>query len=156
MDKSASFAARWLAVVLAAQLGPAHAVCLDPETGRSGYRTPLDVEARRADAIVVGRVLAEQDLQEDPGDPDGVTARVSTIEVLDSLKARVPRRLVLRNENTSSRYAMGVGETHLLFLSRGGGELRVDSCGNSAILAGDRRVVMQVRRLLHVARQPGK
>ena len=59
MGKSASLTARWLAIALALHLGTAHALCLDPASGQSGCRVPLDLEVRRAEAIVIGRVLSE-------------------------------------------------------------------------------------------------
>ena len=93
MGKSASLTARWLAIALALHLGTAHALCLDPASGQSGCRVPLDLEARRAEAIVIGRVLSEQGLPEDPDDPDGYTAWNARGEVLDSLKGNAPRFL---------------------------------------------------------------
>jgi hypothetical protein len=112
----------------------AEAVCLDPKTEISGYQIPLSIEVRNADAIILGRVLSEQGLKEDMTDPDGVTAYNVAIKVLSSLKGHLPSRIVIKNENTSARYPMSVGEVHILFISRTPQGLLVNSCGNSAAL----------------------
>jgi hypothetical protein len=133
-----------LLFVLAAHVLPAHAVCLDPETGKSGYKLPLKTEVRTAEAIVIGRVLSEHRLQEDPDDPDGVTASNLTINVLKKLKGSPPSVIVVRNENTSSRYPMSVGEEHILFVSRTKREAWIDSCGNSEVMPHGGEVVKEV------------
>jgi len=135
-------------LVLSLQGRGAVAVCLDPATLVSGHVIPLDEELRRADAIVVGRVLSARALREDPADPDGVTADDLTIEVLASLKGQLAGEIVIRNENTSARYPMAVGEEHLLFISRGGGSLSVDSCGNSARMPAGKKLVREIRLTL--------
>jgi hypothetical protein len=133
-----------LLFVLAAHVFPAHALCLDPKTGKSGYKVPLKKEVRTAEAIVIGRVLSEHRLQEDPDDPDGVTASNLTINVLKKLKGSPPSLIVVRNENTSSRYPMSVGEEHILFVSRTKREARIDSCGNSEVMPHGAEVVKEV------------
>ncbi len=136
--------ARLVVVALASHLCTAGAVCLDPKTFISGYKIPLDSEVRTTEAIVVGRVLSEQGLQEDPTDPDGYTAYNVTIKVLVSLEGTLPTVIVIRNENTSARYPMSVGEEHILFVSRDGQKLRVDSCGNSAAMSEGKQMVSQI------------
>jgi hypothetical protein len=133
-----------LLLVLSAQLPLACAVCLDPRTGKSGYKVPLETEVRTAEAIVIGRVLSEQPLQEDADDPDGVTASNVTIKVLGKLKGRLPSVIVARNENTSSRYSMSVGEEHILFVSRTHREWWIDSCGNSALMPRGEQIVQEI------------
>jgi hypothetical protein len=132
-------------LALASHLCSAGAVCLDPKTFISGYKVPLESEVRAVEAIVVARVLSEQGLQEDPTDPEGYTAYNVTIKVLASLKGNLSNVVMIRNENTSSRYPMSVGEEHILFVSRDGHELRVDSCGNSATMRKGKQLVKQVR-----------
>jgi hypothetical protein len=133
-----------LLLLLLAHLPTAYAVCLDPKTGKSGYKIPLETEVRIAEAIVIGRVLSEQRLQEDADDPDGVTASKVTIKVLRTLKGSVPSTIVVRNENTSSRYPMSVGEEHVLFVSRTKRETWIDSCGNSELMPRGRQVVKKI------------
>jgi hypothetical protein len=135
-------------LALALHLGTASAVCLDPKTSISGYKVPLDSEVRTADAIVVARVLSEQGLQEDPTDPDGYTAYNLTIRVLSSLKGSLPKVIVVRNENTSSRYPMSVGEEHILFVSRNGNKLGINSCGNSEEMPKGKQLVKQIQASL--------
>jgi hypothetical protein len=134
-----------LLFVLAAHLPAARALCLDPITGKSGYKLPLEEEARTAEAIVIGRVLAVQRLQEDVDDPDGVTALKATIKVLRKLKGSPPGVIVVRTENMSSRYPMAVGEQHILFIPRTNRETWIDSCGNSDVLPRGKRVLRELR-----------
>jgi hypothetical protein len=140
--------AGWLLLVLAACLPPAYAACFYPETDRSGYKIPLKTEVRTADAIVIGRVLSEDRLQEDADDPDGVTAYNVTIKVLKKLKGTLSGVIVVRNENTSSRYPMSIGEEHILFVSRTNRGTWVDSCGNSEVMPDGLQVVEEVRTQL--------
>lgn len=137
-----------LLLALTANLAPANAVCLHPETGKSGYKVPLKTEVRTAEAIVIGRVLSEQRLQEDAEDPDGVTASDVTIKVLKNLKGSLPSVIVVRNENTSSHYPMSVGEEHILFVSRTNHGRWIDSCGNSEAMPHGEQVAKEVRAQL--------
>lgn len=137
-----------LLLALTASLAPANAVCLHPETGKSGYKVPLETEVRTAEAIVIGRVILEQRLQEDADDPDGVTASNVTIKVLKRLKGSLPSVIVVRNENTSSRYPMSVGEEHILFVSRTNHGTWIDSCGNSEAMPHGEQIAKEVRTQL--------
>lgn len=130
----------------------ADAVCLDPKTFVSGYRIPLASEVVSADAIVVGRVLSERALTEDPADPEGVTAYDVTVKVVTRLKGDVPDRLILRNENTSARYPMSVGEEHILFVSRDRRQPWVDRCGNSSPMPAGRPVVARIQAQMRNAK----
>lgn len=123
----------------------ANAVCLDPKTFVSGYRIPLASEVGSADAIAVSRVLSEQALSEDPADPEGVTAYDVTVKVITRLKGNVPDVLILRNENTSARYLMSVGEEHIVFVSRDKRHAWVDSCGNSSLMPAGRQMVARIQ-----------
>lgn len=123
----------------------ANAVCLDPTTFIPGYKEPLALEVRAADGIVIGRVLSARGLSEDPDDPDGFTAYKLTVRVLTNLKGNLPKVIVIRNENTSSRYPMSIGEEHLLFVSKDSQELRVNSCGNSSAMPEGRQLVKQIQ-----------
>ena len=146
------FTARLVLLALALHFCTARAVCLDPKTFISGYKVPLDSEVRTADAIVVARVLSEQGLNEDPTDPDGYTAYNLTIRVLTSLKGSLPDVTVIRNDNTSARYPMSVGDEHILFVSRDGNELWINSCGNSAAMPKGKQLVKQIQAKLQKAK----
>lgn len=137
-----------LLLVLAAHLDPSSAVCFYPGSDKSGYKVPLKTEVRTAEAIIVGRVLSDHGLHEDADDPDGITASSVQIEVLKKLKGNLPGVIVVRNENTSSRYPMAVGEEHILFLSRTGDETWIDSCGNSEVLANGVQLVSKIQTQL--------
>jgi hypothetical protein len=129
-------------------LDTAGAVCLDPRTFVSGYTVPLSSEVRTADAIVVGRVLAEQGLREDPMDPDGYTAFNVKVKIITRLKGNLPSVVVIRNDNTSARYPMSTGEEHLLFVSRDRQGLWINSCGNSSAMPEGKKVMAQIRAQL--------
>jgi hypothetical protein len=137
-----------LLVILGAHLPAVYGVCLDPGTYKSGYKIPLKTEVGTAEAIVIGRVLSEHRLQEDVDDPDGITASNVTIKVLEKLKGTLPSVIVVRNENTSSRYPMSVGEEHILFVSRTNREMWIDSCGNSDVTPDGGQVVRKIRAQL--------
>jgi hypothetical protein len=111
----------------------------------SGYKIPLASEVRAADGIVIGRVLSEQGLSEDPTDPDGYTAFNVVIRVVARLKGNLPDVIVIRNENTSARYPMSIGEEHLLFVSKNGQGLWVNSCGNSSAMPDGKQQVGKIR-----------
>lgn len=140
--------ADFLLLVLTAHLSPASAVCLYPGSDKSGYKLPLKTEVRNAEAIIIGRVLSERQVKEDADDPDGVTASNVSIKVLRKLKGNLPSVIVVRNDNTSSRYPMSVGEEHILFLSRTDRETWVDSCGNSKLMTYGDQLIKDVRTYL--------
>jgi hypothetical protein len=139
---------RLVLLALSSHLCTASAVCLDPKTFISGYKVDFDSEVHSTEAIVVGRVLSEEGLHEDPTDPEGITAYNMTIWVLTSLKGNLPNVIVIKNENTSARYPMSVGEEHILFVSRGGNELWINSCGNSAAMPKGKQLVRQIQAVL--------
>jgi hypothetical protein len=132
----------------ASLLRTASAVCLDRTTFVSGYKIPLVSEVRAADGIVIGRVLSEQGLREDPTDPDGYTAFNVVIKVVARLKGNLPNVIVVRNENTSARYPMSIGEEHLLFVSKNGQGLWVNSCGNSSAMPEAKQQLVKIRAQL--------
>jgi hypothetical protein len=132
----------------ALQCAASGAVCLDPKTGISGYKLPLNAEVRDTPVIVIGRILSETPLREDPTDPDGFTAYKTKIKVLNRLKGSAPSVIVIRNENTSARYAMSVDEEHLLFISSHDQELRINTCGNSSPKRDADRLEEQIKAQL--------
>lgn len=142
-----------LALLCLCYSSAAWAVCLAPVSGAPGYRMALAEEVRAADAIVIGQVRSLRALQEDPGDSAGVTAHEVTVEVLTRLKGAPSRLISFRNENTSSRYPVSVGEKHLLFFSRARDQRYVNSCGHSARLPGHGRLPgqleLELQRQLH-------
>ena len=148
MTRATAHAHFSILLTLALHVVHAGAVCTNPRTSVSGYQLPLAREVREAEAIVVGRIVAEQALQDDPADPDGVMAQDVTVRILARLKGDVPASVVIRNENTSSRYPMDVGEEHVLFLNHSGRELWVDACGNSALKKDAPRLVSRIRKQL--------
>jgi hypothetical protein len=143
-----TFSSASLLLLLYQHFSSASAVCIYPGSDKSGYKVPLETEVRSAEAIIIGRVLAERQLRDDADDPDGVTASNVTIKVMKKLKGNLPSVIVVRNENTSSRYPMSVGEEQILFLSRTNGETSIDSCGNSAAMPHGDQLVKKIRTQL--------
>ena len=94
--------------------------------------------------------MSQRSLREDRDDPEGITAYDARIKVIDRLKGRLSRTIVVRNDNTSARYAMSVGEEHLLFVSRDGQNLRIDTCGNSSAMPHASELAERVRAQLRV------
>ena len=144
-------AARIASLVLACiAVAGAQAACLDPKdpTLTRYYHPSLEQETKGAFAIVIGTVSSVQGLSEDSTDPDGWTSLIYTVQITESLKGHMPGPVVLKVENDSSTYRMEQGETHLLFLTKTGSEVSVDSCGNSAQLPAGNPVVERVRSLL--------
>ena len=132
-------------------LGPgvSAAVCLDPKTDLSGYHIPLNEEIDSSPFIAIGKVVAENRLNDGPDGPDWIVATVYSVRIERVLKGRLPSSIKVRTENDSGRYVMDVGETHVLFLSplptkRGDGYL-ADSCGNSSALPKGESVVKVVQ-----------
>lgn len=133
-------------ITLAAAL-PVSAVCLDPKTFVSGYHRPLNKEVHSTKLIALGKIIKEKALQEDPSDPDGVTAYIYTIQIVRQLKGRLPKIVSVRIENESGRYPMSVGEDHLLFLAKNQSYFSVDSCGNSTIFPQGNTVLKEIEAM---------
>jgi hypothetical protein len=114
----------------------------------SGYKPPLALEVRVADGVVIGRMLSEQGLREDPTDPGGYTAFNVAVSVVTRLKGNSPNVIVIRNENTSARYPMSIGEELLLFVSKNGRGLWVNSCGNSSAMPEAKQQLVKIRAQL--------
>jgi hypothetical protein len=91
-------------------------------------------------------------LHEDPSDPDGITASAVEIKQITRLKGNMPKVFVIRNENTSARYSMSIGEEHLLFVSRSGRDLWVNSCGNSSAMPEGKALIKQIRMQLRTSK----
>lgn len=113
--------------------GMASAMCTD------GRAPAVKAEFVSAPKVVQGHAIKEKVLQEDPDDPYGVTATEFTIQVEIWFKGRSNRnKLILRDENTSSRFAMDLHKSYLLFMQphpRYPSQHYVDSCGNSNLIA---------------------
>jgi hypothetical protein len=148
MIKSKLASRTLILLTLASHLAATEAVCLDPKTWISGYKEPLTLEVRKAEAIVIGRVVSEQPLQENPDDPEGLTSYNVRVRVLVRLKGNLPNVFVIRNENTSARYLFGVGEEHLLFVARGSEGLWVNSCGNSSAMPQGKHLLKKIKAQL--------
>ena len=100
----------------------------------AGHPT-VEQEVGSAEGIIVGKVVREKPLQEDQEDPMGVTAYVYSIDVIKTVRGDVSGAIIIRNDNTSSRFPLVLGAQYLLFLHKdSGGDFWVNSCGNSGPL----------------------
>ena len=127
---------------------PGHTVCFYPDSTLSGYRVPLNTEVNATPIIIIGKVTKVRYVQDDPADPDGITAYLYTVDRLQELKGSVPNQITLRAENDSGGYRMSTGETSLLFLKWSNGAFTANVCGNSTELPKGDHVVSEVRKLL--------
>ncbi|PXX37896.1 hypothetical protein DFR42_11455 [Undibacterium pigrum] len=116
----------------------------------SEYPT-VKAEILRGPLVLQGRAIKEKVLQEDADDPYGVTATEFTIQVEAWFKGRSKRnRLIIRDENTSSRFAMDLHKSYLLFMQpdpQYPGQYYVDSCGNSNLMAESRTVLKIINNM---------
>jgi hypothetical protein len=137
-----------VAVLVLAPVAAA-AFCEDPETGVSGYHVPLEVETKGSVAIVLGEVIQERRINDDPSDPESFLFTIYTVRLTKALKGSAPEVFTLYSTNDSARYSMTAGETHLLFIKAWrykvpGADYRIDSCGNSAALPAGNTTVARV------------
>jgi hypothetical protein len=134
----------------------ARAGCIDPKTGHSLYKAPISEEIASSFAIAIGTVTKET-LLVSPEDPAGYVGMAYVIRVERTLKGKLPATVLLWTPNTSSRYAMAVGERHVLFLSldplrdqlgqlvrRERADYNADACGNSSELPEGNSIVKQI------------
>jgi hypothetical protein len=145
---------RWpqssLVAVLVLAPVAASAFCEDPETGVSGYHVPLRVETKDSVAIVLGKVIQERKINDDPSDPESFLFTIYTVRLTRTLKGSVPEVFTLYSTNDSARYSMTPGETHLLFIRAWSykvlptADYRIDSCGNSSALPAGNTTVAKV------------
>jgi len=148
----------WITILAVATVAPGFggAVCLYPDKDLSGYRIPLNEEIDSSPLIAIGKVVAEKRLNDVPDGPDWFVATIYSVRVEKVLKGRLPGSIKLRTENDSGRYAMGVGEKHILFLRplppKLGAGYYADSCGNSSTLPGGEAVVKAVQARINQAR----
>jgi hypothetical protein len=84
--------------------------------------------------VVIAEAVSEYKVL-DPEDPDGFMATIYVIKVHRTFKGGAVQTVHLWSDNTSSRYLMNLGQSHLLFLQTGeDGFFLADSCGNSGLL----------------------
>jgi hypothetical protein len=135
---------RCFLLLVLAMTARAEAVCLDPQSGISGYRVPLAEEVKSTNYVLLAKVSGVMARQDDKSDPTGVTEYIYSIQVRRWIKGKMPKNLLIRATNDSSRYPMEQGEVHLLFVSRMANGYSVDSCGNSSPLPEGIAMVNQV------------
>ena len=127
----------WVTAVVLAHAETAQAVCVDG---------PLSVERqlRESVAIVVARVESEHETQKPPpGHDPGTTYRVA---VTERIRGTVGKTVDLLSENNTGRFPMVMGQSYLLFISRGPSALFVDNCGNSGTVVEKRELLAQLRK----------
>lgn len=116
-----------IGIILLLISASASAFCLD------GRHPSVAEETRDSVAVVIGTLKSVRNLSEDTSDPGGVTATVYTVNVLRQLKGKVASVILIRSDNTSSRFVMEKNRRYRLFLGAAGSEFVVDSCGNSGV-----------------------
>lgn len=137
-----TLAAMLLASVFTAMAGTASGSCLDG-------RHPSPEQEFADSAIVatgtarVARIVVDRD------DPQGYIATVYEIRVREIFRGRIPRRLYVESENTSSRFPMEEGTTYLMFLQHDDHRAAyfIDNCGNSAPVGAARALLPRLRKM---------
>jgi len=121
--------------------GSANALCLN------GHALSVQEEAKNSVAVITGILQQERILSEDKADPDGVTAILYTVKVVNHLKGIVRNVVNIRAENTSSRFPLEPKIEYILFLKPNGNDFVIDSCGNSGPLSTHGNAVAEVQQL---------
>ena len=155
----------WLAL-LAAALAPGRAMPACVEFLVDGPDAPRHPGLRQeyaASPLVIEGVAVGREKAASPLDPEGVAAIFYTVRVTRIFKGRPGKTIVLKTENTSSRFLMDPGVPYLLFIQREHVDLRasqvdeywvgngdfwfVDACGNSGPAALRKDAIWQVQSL---------
>ena len=145
----------WALSAFAAGASTAYAVCFYPNTTNSGYTVGLRDEIKATPLIIVGKVTGQRYIQGDPTDPEGITAYIYRIQVLELLKGTAPKTVYVRAENDSGGYRMNLGDEDLLFLKEAGDFFEADVCGNSSQLPEGQAELARVRAALRTATPRG-
>jgi hypothetical protein len=131
-----------IAIGLAVAAGPAFGLCTD------GRHPQWREEFADSDIVATG-TAAEVRRKPDDKDPDGYIATIYEIRTREIFRGRIPKRLHVESENTSSRFPMQPGVTYLLFLKRdaSSGHYFIDNCGNSAPLDQARPILSALSKM---------
>jgi hypothetical protein len=106
----------------------------------------VDEEILNSEAVVIGEVVKETPLLEDTSDPEGLTATTYQVHALKRLRGHATDSIVIRSENTSSRFAMELSKRYVLFLQRDGQSYFIDNCGNSGLLSKSKKVIKAINQ----------
>jgi hypothetical protein len=131
-----------IAIGLAVAAGPAFGLCTDD-------RHPQWREEFADSDIVATGTAIESRRVVDEKDPDGYVATIYGIQIREIFRGRIPRRLHVESENTSSRFPMDLGATYLMFLKRdtASGRYVIDNCGNSDSVDQARPILSILRNM---------
>jgi len=111
----------------------------------------VEQEFKESSLVFVGKVSGARDVTVESQSITGGT--FYSVEVVEVLKGRPPRKLELYSENSSGRFPMEVGVRYIIFADYGvfegirGRQLAVSNCGNSAPLPNGEKTLEAVRRL---------
>lgn len=129
-----------LVALLAAHPALGFAYCTD------NRHPSVDEEILNSRAVVIGEVVKETPLLEDPSDPEGLTATTYQVHVLKELLGHEALSLEIRSENTSSRFPMELSKRYVLFLQRDSKSYFIDNCGNSGLLSKSKKVMKFIKQ----------
>jgi len=113
-------------------------------------------EFNDSDAVIVGKVTAQDEWSHDGQFTDGT---LYTLQITEVLKGTPAKAITVYSENSSGRFPMDVGTTYLIFAYRGVFENRatpewaVDNCGSSTAVQGNQELLAEVRHLAAIAAQ---
>lgn len=125
---------RLLSVLICSTL--AAAVCVN------GHVKVKD-EYSRSEYVLTAVVISANEVPEskDGQDLDGTEYKMRSLRIL---KGHPPKTLTVFSENSSGRFPMDAKKRYLVFAYREGGRLRIDNCGNSALLDASANVLAEV------------
>ena len=109
----------------------AMALCLD------GRHYTLPEEYQRSQFVFTGILEQAVDVSS-PEDPQGIDHTLYTLKLGRAIKGQLPNRVIIRSDNSSSRFIIDAGAEYLLFMDEYRQEGFIDSCGNSGKLTPER------------------
>lgn len=106
----------------------------------------IQEEYKLSKFVFVGVVLQDKKISSFD-DPEGYVATLYTIKVLKMFKGRRSLKIVIRSENTSSRFQMDVKREYVIFAQNNNNGLFLDNCGNSGLLENSKNIIAKVKEL---------
>jgi hypothetical protein len=113
----------------------------------------IEEEISKSEFIVVGTVTSRKIVVDPNVDPQGYEAELFQVKVEEVLSGKpsmavMEQYLTVFNYNASSRYLIGMGEKHLLFVSNSSDGYWINSCGNSSEYKESKEKLKLIKKIL--------
>lgn len=102
-------------------------ICID------GRHPSAKEEFASSDFVIVGTVQERRDISS-PEDPSGIEATLYYVEVQKTFRGQTQAKIIIRSDNTSSRFVMLPDRRYILFIVGTPDGGMVDACGNSGLV----------------------